>query len=69
APAAAAAPHRTFRYAEGAAPKIERAQLIERACTRAVVRTLRGWLLSIPQSRPADDSAEEACKSAERYPS
>ncbi|WP_036271186.1 hypothetical protein [Methyloversatilis universalis] len=43
--------HRTFRYREGGFERIERAQLVSEECHRQVLRTLRGWLLSIPSSR------------------
>jgi hypothetical protein len=39
---------RTVRYQEGGAEKIERAQVLEQQCGRTVLRTLRGWLLSVP---------------------
>lgn len=41
-------PHRTFRYFEGGSEKMERAQLVQQRCERALIRTLRGWLMSIP---------------------
>lgn len=53
------APFKTVRYVEGQHEKIERAQLVSRACHRQVVRTLRGWLLSVPAGEPA-----EACEPA-----
>jgi hypothetical protein len=48
APGFADMPHRTFRYFEGGIEKMERAQLVEQGCERALIRTLRGWLMSIP---------------------
>lgn len=44
----AESPHRTFRYPEGGVEKMERAQLVEARCGRALLRTLRGWLMSVP---------------------
>lgn len=44
--------HRTFRYREGGFERIERAQLVSEQCDRQVLRTLRGWLLSIPSPHP-----------------
>jgi hypothetical protein len=44
----AESPHRTFRYPEGGVEKMERAQLVEAHCGRALLRTLRGWLMSVP---------------------
>jgi hypothetical protein len=41
-------PHQTFRYREGNTDKIERAELISGTCDRLLIRTLRGWLMSIP---------------------
>jgi hypothetical protein len=42
-------PQKTFRYREGMADKIERAELIREYCDRIVIRTLRGYLMSVPQ--------------------
>lgn len=50
---AADAPQRTFRYAEGGAEKMERATLVEAACGRLLLRTLRGWLMSVPAAAEA----------------
>lgn len=47
-PLDADSPQKTFRYQEGNAEKIERAQLVSAFCQRAVIRTLRGWLMSVP---------------------
>jgi hypothetical protein len=57
--AAGAAPetrHRTLRYLEGGAEKMERAQLLAEQCGRMVMRTLRGAILSAPASSPAADA-------------
>lgn len=59
---------KTFRYPEGRASRIERAHLVHAACERAVVRTLRGWIMSIPVRKSADETAPESCKNASRYP-
>lgn len=40
--------HRTFRYFEGMNEKIERAGLVSEHCDHMVIRTLRGWLMSVP---------------------
>jgi len=79
APAADAQPRfKTFRFSEGGARKFERAQLLSLACARAVVRTLRGTLLSIPQaaseveSAVADDGVEapkDCAEAVQPYPS
>ena len=63
---------KTFRYVEGGTHKSERAQLVALGCHRAIVRTLRGALMSIPQ---APESTEEAadksatCEKEAPYPS
>lgn len=54
---------RTVRYREGAAEKMERAQFIARRCGREVIRTLRGWLMSVPADA-AGDSAAPPCEPA-----
>jgi hypothetical protein len=56
APAATVAgAQRTFRYLEGKEEVIERAVPLSEHCDRALVRNLRGWLMSIPlkRTRPA----------------
>jgi len=62
--AAAGAPvFKTVRYPEGEAEKMERAQLVVQRCDRQVVRTLRGWLMSVP-SEANGDGAANACEPA-----
>lgn len=39
---------KTVRYLEGKTEKMERAQLLAEQCNRALIKTLRGWLLSVP---------------------
>jgi hypothetical protein len=56
-------PTRTHRYLQGATERTERAQLLDSTCRRAVLRTLRGGLLSVPVQPPADGS----CAGAARY--
>jgi hypothetical protein len=58
---------KTFRYSEGRQQKVERAELVTQACDRAIVKSLRGWLMSIPLRRPADTVPSEQCKTAARY--
>jgi hypothetical protein len=63
-PAAGDAPaFRTVRYPEGEAEKMERAQVLSQACDRQVIRTLRGWLMSVPSPAVAEPSAA-ACEPA-----
>ena len=57
------APERTFRYVEGGKDRMERAQLVTPGCERVVVRTLRGWLLSIPV-RAGANAADPSCPAA-----
>jgi hypothetical protein len=46
---------RTYRYLQGGVERSERAQQVAGNCSRAVLRNLRGWLLSVPL-RPAGDA-------------
>jgi hypothetical protein len=62
-PPAAQTVFKTVRYLEGSTEKMERAQVImDRGC-RQVIRTLRGWLMSVPLS-PASDAPGKACEPA-----
>jgi hypothetical protein len=54
------ASHKTFRYPEGRTERMERAQLVAEHCNRLVIRSLRGWLISIPAPQ-----ATEACGGAD----
>ena len=47
-------PPRTHRYLQGSVERTERAQQLGGDCSRAVLRTLRGWLLSVPLSSAPD---------------
>jgi hypothetical protein len=42
------APERTVRFVEGGEERIERAQVLDNRCGRAIIRTLRGDLMSVP---------------------
>ena len=46
-------PQKTVRYLEGGAEKMERAEIISEHCGRVVIRTLRGWLMSVPKAGAA----------------
>lgn len=48
-PDANPAPYKTVRYREGDAEQIERAQPLYESCSRLVLRTLRGNLMSVPK--------------------
>lgn len=51
--AGAAVPFRTVRYLQGKKELFERAQVLDERCGRALIRNLRGWLMSVPLARPA----------------
>lgn len=55
---AAAGAQRTFRYLEGQKDALERAEPISEHCGRALVRNLRGWLMSLPLKRTRPAAAE-----------
>lgn len=40
--------YKTVRYPQGGVENIERAQLVAEICGRATLKTLRGWLMSVP---------------------
>lgn len=44
----------TFRYNQGGERKIQRGTLVQAQCERVVLRTLRGWLKSLPVSSVED---------------
>ena len=43
--------YKTLRYFEGNTEKMERALLLSERCNRVLIKTLRGWLMSIPTIR------------------
>jgi hypothetical protein len=47
-------PFQTIRYREGSAEKIERAQVLSSHCGQLLVRNLRGSLMLVPSSKPAE---------------
>ncbi len=53
-PAGTAPPMRTHRYLQGSVVRTERAQQLSGDCGRAVLRNLRGWLVSVPVPPAAD---------------
>lgn len=53
-PAGGAGVQKTFRYEEGQKEAVERVEQISEYCGRALVKNLRGWLMSIPLKRAAD---------------
>jgi hypothetical protein len=57
---------RTFRYLEGKQDAIERAEPVSEHCGRALVRNLRGWLMSVPLKRSRQPTPE--CEAAPARP-
>lgn len=58
----AEAPQKTYRYPEGKAERMERGTLVSAQCDRVVIKTLRGWLMSIPVQLPSGvDPSVPAC--------
>jgi hypothetical protein len=55
--------HKTVRYHEGGSEKMERAQILDHACDRMVIRTLRDSLMSVPLKR-TEGTPGAACASA-----
>lgn len=53
------AAYKTVRYFEGKTEKMERALLLSEQCHRGLIKTLRGWLMSIPVTR--SESAPAPC--------
>lgn len=49
---------RTVRYMEGGGEKMERAHVVSRTCTRVVMISLRGALMSVPAKGRAEDCPE-----------
>jgi hypothetical protein len=47
------AAYRTVRYPRGGAEKMERAQILRETRQRVVLKTLRGWIMSVPAAAPA----------------
>lgn len=47
-----AAAYRTVRYPRGGAEKMERAQILRETRQRVVLKTLRGWIMSVPVAAP-----------------
>jgi hypothetical protein len=67
-PAAAETPrYRSVHYAEGGKELVERAQVLSERCGRAVLRTLRGWLMSVPLTKTAPGAdADPGCAGTTR---
>lgn len=52
---------KTIRYRQGKSEKMERAGVIDTRCNRVVIRTLRGWLMSVPLAEPGEDTTGNEC--------
>jgi len=57
----AEAPYKTVRYTEGDAERMERGQLLAQVCGRAVLKTLRGTLMSVPVRAGEASSSDNQC--------
>lgn len=44
---------KTVRYMEGRTEKMERGEVLEERCGRTVIKTLRGWVMSVPSKQGA----------------
>jgi hypothetical protein len=58
-------PEKSYRYPEGGTEKIERAQLVLESCDRRVLKSLRGWLLSVPRRASEGASCEGSTPTAQ----
>jgi hypothetical protein len=47
------AAYRTIRYPRGGSERMERAQILRETGQRMVLKTLRGWIMSVPVAAPA----------------
>jgi hypothetical protein len=56
--------YRTIRYKLGAREVFERAELLKEHCGRALIRNLRGWLMSVPLSKPAQPAGPDCTHTA-----
>jgi hypothetical protein len=53
-----AAAFHTVRYTRGGAEKMERAQILRETSQRVVLKTLRGWIMSVPAAAETPQAAE-----------
>ncbi|MBC7957340.1 MAG: hypothetical protein H7Y33_15890 [Cytophagales bacterium] len=49
---------KTIRYPEGGGEKMERAALVGERCDRVLLKTLRGWLMSVPRQVASGTACE-----------
>lgn len=58
---AASRAHKTVRYLEGQQEKMERGEVLDDRCGRVVIKTLRGWLMSVPAQSPSTAAGASSC--------
>lgn len=58
---------KTFRYQEGTVTKMERGQLLIEGCNRLLIKTLRGWLMSVPQRSLEGVVVNAQCAKDDQY--
>ena len=54
------AEQKTIRYLEGGLQQVERATLVSKRCDRLNLKTLRGWLMSVPVAAVAASGSDAA---------
>lgn len=55
---------KTLRFMQGDVERVERAEVLNQACSRTVFRTLRGSLMSVPTLRPDSGCAQQPVTAA-----
>lgn len=58
---AASRAHKTVRYLEGRQEKMERGEVLDDRCGRVVIKTLRGWLMSVPAQSSSTMAGASPC--------
>lgn len=53
-------PQKTVHYPEGGTDMIERASILSESCDHLVIRTLRGWVMSVPRKDASACAAKPA---------
>ena len=52
------AAYHTVRYPRGGAERMERAQILRESSERVVLKTLRGWIMSVPVAAKGSDPSD-----------
>jgi hypothetical protein len=65
-PPGTASQYRTIRYKLGGREVFERAEILKERCGRALIRNLRGGLMSVPLSKPAQPADPACTQTADR---